>query len=118
MSLDIMSNIGGIPTIEKPRHLGRKIKFLCRIFKGDHLTLFFPSTVVVKEVWSFLGGPSSSESYLVSQPYFVDTAVMSMQYLDGTPLLLGGDASLDLVVSHPIQPMVMLMQSSMTLLSH
>jgi hypothetical protein len=68
---------------------------------------------VVQEAWSFLGGPSGSKSYLVSQHsshYLVDTMVMSMRYSDDTHLPLGGDASLDLFVSHPIQPVVMSMQ--------
>jgi hypothetical protein len=35
-----------------------------------------------------------------------------MQYLADTTLIFGGDVSLDLVVSHPVQPTVMSMQSS------
>jgi hypothetical protein len=67
---------------------------------------------VVQEAWSFLKGPSSSKSSLASQPYLVDTLFMSMQYSAKTALPLGVDASLDLVVSHPIQPTVVLMQYS------
>jgi hypothetical protein len=37
--------------------------------------------------------------------------VVSMQYSVDTTPILGGDASLDHVVSHPVQPMVMSMQS-------
>jgi hypothetical protein len=37
---------------------------------------------------------------------------MTMQYLTDTPLPLGDDASLDLVFLHPIQPVVVSMQSS------
>jgi hypothetical protein len=62
-----------------------------------------------------LGGPSGSESSLVSQhsnPSLVDTMVMSMQYSADTTLLFWGDASLDLVVSHHVQPTVVSMQSS------
>jgi hypothetical protein len=136
--------------IEKPRHIGRKPKFLCRLCKGGHLTRLCPATVVVQEAQSLSDSPSGSESSLVSQhsnPSLVDTMVMSMQYLADTTLVLGvmhlltmlsrilfnqrscrcnlrptpllflgSDASLDHVVSHPIQPMVeevvMPMQSS------
>jgi hypothetical protein len=74
-----------------------------------------PTTVVVQETQSLSDIPSSSESSLVSQhsnPSLVDTTVMPMQYLDDTTLIFGGDVSLDLVVSHPVQPAVMSMQSS------
>jgi hypothetical protein len=101
--------------IEKPRRCIRhKPKFLCRICKGDHLTHLCPATVVVQEEWSLPGGPSGSESSLVSHssPSLVDTMVVPMQYSADTPLLLGGDASLDLVVSHPVQPLVVSMQYS------
>jgi hypothetical protein len=37
---------------------------------------------------------------------------MSIQYSTETNLVFGGDASLDHVVSHPVQPMVMSIQSS------
>jgi hypothetical protein len=50
-----------------------------------------------------------SESSLVSQQSIqslVDEVVMSMQSLVDTTLILGGDVSLDHVVSHPIQPVV------------
>jgi hypothetical protein len=47
---------------------------------------------------------------LDSQPSLVDKKFMPMQSSVDTPLPLGVDASLDLVVSHPIQPMIMLMQ--------
>jgi hypothetical protein len=70
---------------------------------------------VVQEVWSFPGGPSGSESSLVSQhssPSLVDTAIVIMQSSDDTPLILGGDAYLDLIVSHFVQPTIVSMQSS------
>jgi hypothetical protein len=67
---------------------------------------------VVQEVLSFLGVSLGFESSLVSQPSLVDTMVMPMQSLADTPLPLGVDASLDLVVSHPVQPTVMSMQYS------
>jgi hypothetical protein len=99
--------------IENPRCIGCKPKFLCRLCKGGHLTRLCPTTVVVQETQSLSDIPSGSESYLVSQhsnPSLADTMVMLMQSLADTTLLLGGDASLDHVVSHPIQLVVMSMQ--------
>jgi hypothetical protein len=61
---------------------------------------------VVQEAWSLPGGPLVSKSSLVSQPSLVDTTVMLMQSSVETTPILGGDASLDLFVSHHIQPMV------------
>jgi hypothetical protein len=83
---------------------------LCRLYKGDHLTRLCPATTMVQEAWSFPRGPSGSDSYLASQPSLVDTTVMPMQSLANTPLPLGADASLDLVVSHPVQPVAVSMQ--------
>jgi hypothetical protein len=60
-------HVGGIDTIEKPRRIGHKPKFLCRLFKGDHLTRLCPATSVVQEARSLSGGPSGSDSSLVSQ---------------------------------------------------
>jgi hypothetical protein len=51
---------------------------------------------------------------MVSQHYapsLVDTAVMPMQSSYDTPFPLGVDVSLDLVVSHLVQPMIVSMQS-------
>jgi hypothetical protein len=101
--------------IENPRHIIHKPKFLCRLCKGYHLTRLCPATVVVQEAWSLPRGPSGSESSLVSQhsnPSLVDTTVVPMQSLVDTTLLFGGDAFLDHVVLHPVQPTVMSMQSS------
>jgi hypothetical protein len=106
MSLATASHARGIHMIDKFRHVRRKPNFLCRICKGDHLTHLCPATTVVQEAWSFPGGPSGSESSLASQPSLVDTTIMPMQSSADTPLPLGADASLDLVFSHPIQPMV------------
>jgi hypothetical protein len=44
----IVSDVGGIHTIEKPQCIVRKPKFLCRIFKGGHLTRLCPTTIVVE----------------------------------------------------------------------
>jgi hypothetical protein len=106
MSPATTSHAGGIHTIENPRHVRRKPKFLCRLYKGDHLTCLCPATFAVQEVWSFPRSPSGSESSLASQPSLVDTTVISMQYSADTSLPLRFDASLDLVVSHPIQPTI------------
>jgi hypothetical protein len=112
MSLTTASHAGGIHTIEKPKCVRRKPKFLCRFCKGDHLTRLCPANVVVQEVWSMPGGPLGSKLSLVSQPSLVDTTIVSMQSSANTTPIFGGDVSLDLVVSHPVQPVVMSMQSS------
>jgi hypothetical protein len=115
MSPATASHVGGIDMIEKPRRIGHKPKFLCRLCKGDHLTHLCPAIAVVQEARSLSSGPSGSESSLVSQhsnPSLVDTMVMPMQSSVDTTLVLGSDASLDHVVSHPVQPTVMSMQSS------
>jgi hypothetical protein len=113
MSPAIVNDIGDIHTVEKPRRVRRKPKFLCRICEGDHLTRLCPTTAWIPEAWSSPRGPSGSETSLVSQhsvSHVVDTMVMSMQSLADTPLTLGVDASLDLVVSHLVQPTVLSMQ--------
>jgi hypothetical protein len=42
MSPTIVNDVGGIHTIEKPRRVRCKPKFLCRICEGDHLTRLCP----------------------------------------------------------------------------
>jgi hypothetical protein len=115
MSPATVSHAGGIHTFEKPIRVIHNPKILFRLYKQDHLTHLCPTTVVVQDAWSFPGGPSGSELSLASQPSLVDTTIMPMQSSAHTPLPFGDDASLDLVVSHPIQPtvekVVMLMQS-------
>jgi hypothetical protein len=108
----IVNDVGGIHTIENPRRVRRKPKFLCRICEGNHLNHLCPATAPIPKAWSFLGGPLGSDSSLSSQPSLVDTTVMLMKYSDDTPLPLGVDASLDFFVSHPVQPTVVLMPSS------
>jgi hypothetical protein len=116
MSLATASHDGGIHMIEKPRRVRHNPKFLCILCKGDHLTFLCPDTIEVHEVFFFPEGPLGFELSLASQPSLVDTIVMPMQYLADTHLPLGDDASLDLDISHHIQPMVeevvMPMQSS------
>jgi hypothetical protein len=104
MSPATASHAGGIHMIENPRRVRCKIKFLCRICKGDNLSHLCPATAVVQEAWSFPRGPSGSESSLASQPSLVDTTVMLMQTLANTPLPLGADAFFGHVVSHIFQP--------------
>jgi hypothetical protein len=68
--------------IDKPRHVRRKPKFLCRTCKGNHLTHLCPSTAGILEVWFSPGVPSGSKSYLVSQHSvspLIDTTIMSIQ---------------------------------------
>jgi hypothetical protein len=115
MSPATASHVGGIHMIEKPICIGRKPKFFYRLCKGDHLTHMCPATTMVQEAWSLHGDPSGFESSLVlqhSNPSLVDTMVMSMKYSANTTLILGGDLSLDHVVSHHVQPAVVSMQSS------
>jgi hypothetical protein len=47
-----------------------------------------------------------------SAPSLVDRTIIPMQSLANTPFPLGVDASFDLVVSHPVQPVVVSMYSS------
>jgi hypothetical protein len=105
----IVSDVGGIHTIENPRRLRHMPKFLCRICEGYHLTCLFPTTVVVPKEWSFPGVPLGYESYLVSQHSIspmIDTTFMPMQSTpNATPVLEGG-VSLGLFVMHPNQKMV------------
>jgi hypothetical protein len=113
------SHTGGINSIEKPRRIGRKPKFPCKLCKGDHLIHLCPGIPEVQILWSLSASSSDSEYFEVSsqsiQP-LVEKVVIPMQSsVDPTPLL-EGEVPLDLVVSHPIQPLVekvvMLMQSS------
>jgi hypothetical protein len=107
--------LGGIHMIEKPRRLNCKPRFLCRTCEGCQLTRLCPFTTGIPEAWGSPKGPSGSEASMVSQHYtpsLVGTTVMPMKSLADTPFPLGVDASLDLVVSHLIQLVIMLMQYS------
>jgi hypothetical protein len=81
MSPAMVNNVGGIHTIEKPRRVRCKPRFLCRTCKGDHLTRLFPTTSLILEVWFSPRGPSGSEASVVS-PHsvspLIDTKVMPM----------------------------------------
>jgi hypothetical protein len=99
------SHAGGINSVEKPRWIGRKPKFPCKLCKGDHLTHLCPGIPEVQRLWSLSASSSDSESFEVSsqsiQP-LVEKVVMPMQSsTDPTPLL-GGEVPLDHVVSQPI----------------
>jgi hypothetical protein len=37
------SHVRGIDSVEKPRHIGSKPNFPCKLYKGDHLTHLCPS---------------------------------------------------------------------------
>jgi hypothetical protein len=112
MSSATASYARGIDTIDKPRRIGNKTKFLCRLCKRDHLTRLCPVIAVLRKVRSLSSVPSGFESYLVSQhsnPSLVDKTVMPMQSSADTTPILGSDASLNHVVSHIVQPTIVLM---------
>jgi hypothetical protein len=113
------SHARGIDSVEKARRIGRKRKFPCKIYKGDHFTHMCPGIPKVQILWSLSASSYDSKSSHVSsqsiQP-LVEKVVMPMQSsADPTPLL-GGDVPLDHVVPQPIHPLVakvvMPMQSS------
>jgi hypothetical protein len=113
------SHVGGIDFVEKPRQIGRKPKFPCNLYKGDHLTHLCPSLLEVQRFWSLSARSSNSGSSAVSsqsiQP-LVEKVVTLMQSSTDPTLLLGGEVPLDHLVSQPIQSwvakVVMPMQSS------
>jgi hypothetical protein len=96
------SHVGGINFIEKPRRIGCKPKFPCKLCKGDHLTHMCPDIPEVQILWSLSASSYDYESSEVSsQPIqlMVDKVFMPMQpSVDPTPLL-GGEVPLDHVVS-------------------
>jgi len=100
MSPAIVSNVGGIHTIEKPLYIGRKPKFLCRICKGGHLNHLFPTTVVVEEAQSLYDKPVGSVSSLVSQnsTSSLDTTIMPIKSSPDTTAILRSEASFDHVI--------------------
>jgi hypothetical protein len=109
MSPAMVNDVGGIHTIENPRCLRRKARFLYRTCKGNHLTHLYPDTVRIPEAWFSSEGPLGSEACVVS-PHpvspLIDTAVMLLQYYpDHTPIV-EGDVSHVHVIMHPIQPRV------------
>jgi hypothetical protein len=103
------SHVGGINFLEKPRRIGCKPKFPCKICKGDHLTHLCPDIPEVQRLWSLSASPFDSESSEVSSQHIqplVEKVVTPMQSSDDPTPLLRGEVPLDLVVSHPIHPLV------------
>jgi hypothetical protein len=121
MSPTNASHAGGIHMTENPRRLRHKPRFLCRTCEGIHLPCLCPVTAGISEAWGSPKGPLGSEASMVSQhsfPSLVHTTVMPMQFSADTPFPLGVDASFDLVVSHPIRPIVVSMQSLTDIISY
>jgi hypothetical protein len=109
MSLAIVNDAGGMHTIEKPRRLRRKPKFLCRTCEGNHLTRLCPATTRILEACFSPKVPLGSEAFVVS-PHpistLIDIEVMPMKSSpDHTPIVKG-DVSPISVIVHPLQPMV------------
>jgi hypothetical protein len=109
MSPTIVNGIGGIHTIEKPKRLSRKPKFLCKTCEGNHLTHLCPTTAGIPEAWFSPEGPSSSDMSVVS-PHLVspliDTTVMSIQSSPDHTSIVEGDVSPVPIITHHIQPEV------------
>jgi hypothetical protein len=57
---------GGIDFVEKPRRIGRKPKFPCKLCKGDHLNHLCPDIPEVQRLWSLSTSSSDSKSSEVS----------------------------------------------------
>jgi hypothetical protein len=62
----IASHTGGINFVEKPRWIGRKPKFPCKLCKGDHLTHLCPGIPEVQRLWSLSASSSDFESFEIS----------------------------------------------------
>jgi hypothetical protein len=60
------SHVGCIDSVEKPRRIGHKPKFPCKLCKGDHLTHLCSSLTEVRRLWSLSGSSYDSESSEVS----------------------------------------------------
>jgi hypothetical protein len=79
------SHVGGINSVEKPRWIGRKPKFPCKICKGDHLTHLCPGIPEVQRLWSLSASSSDSESFEVSsqsiQPLVEKVVDVSIDYV-------------------------------------
>jgi hypothetical protein len=107
MSPAIVNNVGGI---EKPRRLKRKPKFLCRTYKGDHLTHLCPATIGIPEAWGSPKGPLDSEEFVVSPhpiPPFIDTAIISLQSSpEHPPPIVEVGVHPIPVIAHPLQPII------------
>jgi hypothetical protein len=60
------SHAGGIDSVEKPRWIGHKPKFPCKIYKGYHLTHLCSGLPEVCRLWSLSTRYSDSGSSAVS----------------------------------------------------
>jgi hypothetical protein len=113
MKLATSIHARGIDFVEKPRRIGRKPKFPCKLCKGDHLTHLCLGLPEVQRLWSLSTSSSDSEVSSQSIQPLVEKLVMPMQSsADPTPLL-GGEVPLDHVVSQPIHPLVEKVVTSM-----
>jgi hypothetical protein len=103
------SHVGGIDSIEKPRWIGHKPKFPCKLCKANHLTHLCPGIPEVQRLWSLSTSSSDSKSSEVSsqpiQPLVEKVVTLMQSSTDPTPLL-GVEVPLDLVISQPIHPLV------------
>jgi hypothetical protein len=99
------SHVVGIDYVEKPRWIGCKPKFPCKIFKVYHLTHLCPSIPEVQILWSMSSSPFDFESSEVPSQYIqtlVDEVVMPMQSSTDPTHHLGGDVHVDHVLSQLI----------------
>jgi hypothetical protein len=60
------SHAGGINSVERPRRIGHKPKFPCKLCKGDHLTHLCPEILEVQRLWSLSASSFDYESFEVS----------------------------------------------------
>jgi hypothetical protein len=60
------SHSEGIDSVEKPRRIGHKPKFPCKLCKGDHLTHLCPGIPEVQRLWSLSASSYDYESSEVS----------------------------------------------------
>jgi hypothetical protein len=101
----VLNNTGGI---EKPRHLRRKPKFLCKTYEGSHITHLFQATTGIPEAWGLPKGLSNSKESMVS-PHIVPlidiTATPLQSSLDHNPIFKG-DLSPIPIILHPLQPRI------------
>jgi hypothetical protein len=98
------SHVGGIDSVKKPRQIGRKPKFPCKICKGDHLTHLFLGLLEIRIFLSLSARSYDSKSSEVSsQPIqlVVEKVVTPMQSSSNPTLFLESIDSTNMVT--PIQ---------------
>jgi hypothetical protein len=66
VQLATASHAGDIYFFEKPREIGCKPKFSCKLCKGDHFTHLCLGILEVQRLWSLSASSSDSESVEVS----------------------------------------------------